>query len=138
MKENVTYTTPEGDSHKVLMVDEINKMVYINLVGSAHRWVHEPEYSTWKEVSTIYVPDMPAQMTDEQAQSVGEDIQSQSKNETDAISEQNSDAVDVCEQTTDGEGVVSGNSESISTSEEESENKIEEKPKRKRTVKKQD
>lgn len=74
MKINTLYKTPEGEYHTVLMVDELNKMVYINIGGSRHRWVHEPEYSTWTEVNTVYVPDIPAQMTDEQNESVGEEI----------------------------------------------------------------
>jgi ornithine cyclodeaminase/alanine dehydrogenase-like protein (mu-crystallin family) len=77
MKEGLTYKTPEGESHKILMFDELNKMVYINVIGSNHKWVHENEYSTWvvndtAEMPKIYIPDMPAQMTDEQAESVGE------------------------------------------------------------------
>ncbi len=60
-----TFKTPEGKIHKVLLFDEINKMAYINLVGSSHRWVHEPEYSTWKETDIYgeFIPDAPAQMT---------------------------------------------------------------------------
>jgi len=70
MKENKTYTTPEGKQEKVLMFDEINKMVYVNVEGSNHRWVHESEYSTWvsndtAEMPKIYIPDIPAQMVEE-------------------------------------------------------------------------
>lgn len=77
MKENEVYKTPEGETHKILMFDELNKMVYINVEGSNHRWVHENEYSTWvandtADMSKIHVPDIPAQMTEEQAESVGE------------------------------------------------------------------
>ena len=77
MKENVIYTTPEGKQEKVLMFDEINKMVYINVEGSNHRWVHESEYSTWTSNDTadmpkVYIPDIPAQMTEEQSATVEE------------------------------------------------------------------
>lgn len=70
MKENETYTTPEGKEHKILMFDEVNKQVYINIIGSQHRWVTESEYSTWTpnstaDMSKIYVPDIPAQMIEE-------------------------------------------------------------------------
>lgn len=78
MEANKIYTTPEGKQEKVLMVDEINKMVYINVEGSNHRWVHEPEYSKWvatdtaADIPNIYIPDIPAQMTEEQAKTVSE------------------------------------------------------------------
>ena len=75
MKEKEIYTAPDGTIHKILMFDELNKMVYINIVGTLHRWVHESEYSTWTvndtaEMPKIYVPDIPAQMIEEQAESV--------------------------------------------------------------------
>lgn len=79
MKKNTVYTTPEGKTHKILMFDELNKMVYIHIEGALHRWVHENEYCTWvtndtAEMPKIYVPDIPAQMTEEQAESVGENL----------------------------------------------------------------
>ena len=78
MKGN-TFTAPDGKVHKVLDFDEINKMAYINVFGSQYRWVHEPEYSTWTVNDTavmpnVYVPDTPAQMTEEQSASVQETI----------------------------------------------------------------
>lgn len=71
MKENIVYTTPEGNTHKVLMFDEINKMAYIHIIGGHHRWVHESEYSTWTvndtaEMPKIYIPDIPAQMIEQE------------------------------------------------------------------------
>lgn len=60
-----TFKTPEGKINKVLLFDEINKMAYINLVCSQHRWVHEPEYKTWIETDIYgnFIPDTPSQMT---------------------------------------------------------------------------
>ncbi len=150
MKVNTFYTTPEGDSHKVLMVDEINKMAYINISGTLHRWVHEPEYSTWKEVTNVYVPDGPAQMTDEQEESVGEksifdeDINSQSKTEENALQEPETSSLLQHPQEGFGEtgserGGVESSEQGNESPEESNENKSEEKkPKRKRTVKKKD
>lgn len=92
MKGN-TFTTPDGKIHKVLDFDEINKMAYINVEGSQYRWVHEPEYSTWTVNDTavmpkIHVPDIPAQMTEEQAASVTDeavvDKPKKTKKKTDA------------------------------------------------------
>lgn len=76
MELNKIYTTPEGTKEKVLMVDETNKMVYINTGGSRHRWVHESEYSLWESTDTgldipqIYVQDMPSQMAEKQSSSL--------------------------------------------------------------------
>ena len=77
MKKDETYTTPDGKIEKVLMFDEENKMVHVKTEGGIDRWVHQPEYSTWTsnntaEMPMIHVPDIPAQMTDEQANSVEE------------------------------------------------------------------
>lgn len=93
-----TFKTPEGTLYKVLDFDEINKMAYINTEGSRHRWVHEPEYNTWVETDIYgdFIPDIPAQMSEEQ--------------------------VTVSHQTTDENDVIE-------------EDVIEEKPKRKRTIK---
>lgn len=116
MKENIVYTTPEGNTHKVLMFDEINKMAYIHIIGGHHRWVHESEYSTWTvndtaEMPKIYIPDIPAQMTDEQ-------INSQSKTESHAVQITAANEVDVFEQATDGETMGSGNTQPEITTEE--------------------
>lgn len=83
MKENHTYKTPEGELHKILMYDDVNKMVYINLIGTSHRWVHDDEYKTWKEYDLYrdFIPDIPAQMSEEQINI------SQQKIEEDAIQE---------------------------------------------------
>ena len=59
------YKTPDGHIVKVLDFDEINKMAYINVEGSRHRWVHEPEYSKWEEFKPLYVPDSPMEMIDQ-------------------------------------------------------------------------
>jgi len=79
MKGN-TFTAPDGQIHKVLDFDEINKMAYIRVFAENYRWVHEAEYSTWTvndsgTVPYYHVPDIPAQMTDEQAESVGEKVE---------------------------------------------------------------
>ncbi len=60
--KNKQYKTPDGHIVKVLDFDEINKMAYINVEGSRHRWVHEPEYSKWEEFNPIYVPETPMEM----------------------------------------------------------------------------
>ncbi len=70
MKKGETYTTPEGKTEKVLMVDEENKMVHVKQEGGIDHWVHEPEYNTWTsnttaEMPMVYIPDIPAQMVDE-------------------------------------------------------------------------
>lgn len=70
MKKGLSYKTPEGETHKVLDFDEINKMVYINIIGTKHRWVHESEYCNWVVIDTgqmpkIYTPDIPAQIIEE-------------------------------------------------------------------------
>lgn len=75
MKPNEIYTTPDGKKEKVLMFDEDNKMVHVKTEGGSDRWVHEPEYRTWTsnntaEMPKVYVPDMPSQMTEEQAETV--------------------------------------------------------------------
>lgn len=94
MKEGLTYTAPDGQTHKVLMYDEINKMVYINLFGTRHRWVHEDEYSTWvvndtAQMPKIHIPDMPSQMTEEQAKSVNYDLETDElKPEQESVSEE--------------------------------------------------
>lgn len=67
MKQGETYTTPEGKTENILMVDEENKMVHVKTEGGIDRWVHQPEYSTWTsnttaEMPMIYIPDIPAQM----------------------------------------------------------------------------
>lgn len=69
MKGN-TFTTPEGETHKVLDFDEVNKMAYINVEGGQYKWVHENEYCTWvvndtAKMPKVYVPDVPAQMVEE-------------------------------------------------------------------------
>lgn len=80
MKVDTVYKTPEGKTHKILMFDELNKMAYIHIEGALHRWVHENEYCTWvvnntAEMPKIYIPDMPSQMTEEQAESVNYDLE---------------------------------------------------------------
>jgi len=75
-----TFTAPDGKIHKVLDFDEVNKMAYIRVFAESYRWVHEAEYSTWtvndSEIPKYYyIPDMPAQMTEEQAKSVNYDLE---------------------------------------------------------------
>lgn len=77
MEVNTIYKTPEGETHKILMFDELNRMVYINILGTKHKWVHENEYSKWVVNDTglmpnIHIPDIPAQMDEAQAAEVGE------------------------------------------------------------------
>ena len=104
-----SFTTPEGKTVKVLDFDPINKMAYINVYAGNFTWIHEKEYCNWvindtAQMPKFYIPDIPAQMTDEQ-------IKSQKKIIDDAVQIQTTNAVDVCEQTTDGEGVGNGNTE---------------------------
>lgn len=127
-----TLVEPNGTVRKIIDYDDVNKMVYVHEWGGHYKWVHEPEYSTWTRNDTanmpkVYVPDIPAQMTEEQ-------INSQSKTEEDAIREQITDEVDVCEQTTDGEEVGSRNAEPEIIA-EKGEDKSKEKVKRKYTKK---
>lgn len=110
-----TFTTPEGKTVKVLDFDPINKMAYINVYAGNFTWIHESEYCNWvindtAQMPKFYIPDIPAQMTDEQ-------INSQNKIIDDAVQIQTTNAVDVCEQTTDGEGVGIGNTEPKSVTE---------------------
>jgi len=72
-----TLVEPNGTVRKILDYDSLNKMVYVHEWGGHYKWVHEPEYSTWTRNDTanmpkVYVPDTPAQMTEEQAASVEE------------------------------------------------------------------
>lgn len=131
MKGN-TYTTPNGNTHKVLMFDEINKMAYIHLTGGHHRWVHESEYSTWTindtaEMPKIYVPDIPAQMTEEQ-------INSQSKTENDAIQEFSGSGI--LQHSQEGAGEEGGERERMEQGEQGDESTKESKVESKEKVKK--
>jgi len=104
-----SFTTPEGKTVKVLDFDTINKMAYINVYAGNFTWIHESEYCKWvindtAQMPKYYIPDIPAQMTDEQ-------IKSQNKIIDDAVQIQATDEMDVCKQTTDGKGVGNGNTE---------------------------
>lgn len=77
-----SFKTPEGEIIKVEDFDAVNKMAYVHISSGQYRWYTEAEYSHWERTGTaapipeyIYVPDMPAQMTDEQAESVGYDLE---------------------------------------------------------------
>ncbi len=72
-----SFKTPEGEIIKVEEFDAINKMAYVHISSGQYRWYTEAEYSEWVSTGTatiapdfFYVPDIPAQMTEEQAASV--------------------------------------------------------------------
>ncbi len=51
MKENSYYKTPEGIVHKVLIYDDVNKMVCVQDENHSlhNKWVHDSDYHTWVE-----------------------------------------------------------------------------------------
>ena len=132
------FKTPDGKEVKVIEFDEPNNIVYAQFPNGNKIWIGKTEYSTWKSSHTgevpkedyVYVPDIPAQMTEEQ-------INSQSKTESDAIQVGEPETISLDE--TPGDSSEMG--EGISQPEEpsqESEIKGEEKtvkPKRKYTKK---
>ena len=72
-----SFQTPEGETIRVEDFDADNKMAYVHISSGQYRWYTEAEYSTWTRNDTavmpnIYVPDVPAQMTEEQSASVSE------------------------------------------------------------------
>jgi len=77
-----SFKTPEGEIIKVEEFDAVNKMAYVHISSGQYRWYTEAEYSTWVSNGTapvtpeyVYVPDMPSQMTEEQAESIGYDLE---------------------------------------------------------------
>lgn len=75
--KGLNFITPEGETVTVLDFDAANKIAYVHLFSGQHQWFTEAEYSQWKsanvaKVDYTYVPDIPAQMTEEQAESVEE------------------------------------------------------------------
>ena len=84
-----SFKTPEGEIIKVEDFDAINKMAYVHISSGQYKWYTEAEYSDWVSTGTatikpeyIYVPDMPAQMTDEQAELVEEETEKPKKKTT--------------------------------------------------------
>ncbi len=74
-----SFKTQEGEIIKVEDFDADNKMAYVHISSGQYRWYTEAEYSTWTRNDTsvmpkIYVPDVPAQMTEEQTASVTEEV----------------------------------------------------------------
>ncbi len=51
MKENSYYKTPEGIVHKILIYDDVNKMVCVQDENHTlhNKWVHDSDYHTWVE-----------------------------------------------------------------------------------------
>ncbi|MES2382400.1 MAG: hypothetical protein V4538_15240 [Bacteroidota bacterium] len=75
------YLSENGDLMNVTIIDEENKQVFATKNGWNASWFLEKEYSTWKVVEKIYIPDIPAQ------------INSQSKTEENAIQEPSTSSV---------------------------------------------
>lgn len=86
-----SFKTPEGEIIKVEDFDAANKMAYVHLSSGQYKWYTEAEYSDWVRTGTatptpeyVYVPDAPAQMTDEQTASVTEEAPKKTKKKKDA------------------------------------------------------
>ena len=58
MKENSYYKTPEGIVHKVLIYDDVNKMVCVQDESNPlrNKWVHDNEYNLWSECDAYGEP----------------------------------------------------------------------------------
>ncbi len=118
--------TNHGKCVEVLYFDADHKMKYVDFGQGDKHWVGEPEYKDW--VSPIYVPDGPAQMSEEQ-------ILSQHKIEENAIQIGESETLPLDAPASNCREVEQGIPESEQPTEESNEVTSEEKPKRKRIVK---
>lgn len=67
-----TYKTKEGGSVQVLTFDEPNNMAYVAYESGEKKWVAVQDASDWIP-ENIYIPDIPAQMTEEQEESVAKE-----------------------------------------------------------------
>jgi len=81
-----SFKTLEEEIVTVEDFDAANKMAYVHIQSGQYKWYTEAEYSDWVSTGTatispeyIYVPDIPAQMTDEQAESVVEETEKPKK-----------------------------------------------------------
>ena len=68
------YKTPEGKVVKVICYDEPNNMAYFDLGEGEKRWVAKMDYEKWEKVY-YHIPDMPAQMSEEQEVKIESEIQ---------------------------------------------------------------
>lgn len=90
------FKTSEGKEVNVIEWDEPNNIAYVKFPNGNKIWVGKKEYSTWESIGdsdvpvtkSVHIPDMPSQMTEEQAESVNYNL------ETDELKED----VDVTEE----------------------------------------
>lgn len=89
------FKTPDGKEVSVIEYDEPNNILFAKFPNGNRIWVGKKEYSTWESLGGeevpktkhIHIPDMPAQMTEQQADSVNYDL------ETDGIKSEQTEII---------------------------------------------
>lgn len=103
---NSKFKTQDGKDVNVIEWDEKNNIAYVKFPNGNKIWVGKKEYSTWEAIGdsevpmtkSVHIPDMPSQMTDQQAKSVNYDlVTDQIKTESDAIQEPSTEKIPVDE-----------------------------------------
>jgi len=77
--ETKQYIGINGDVMKVEMVDEERKQVYASVNGMNRQWFLERDYSLWKEMPTVYIPDIPAQIIEVNEESANQVLNTEEK-----------------------------------------------------------
>jgi hypothetical protein len=81
------FKTENGTEVKVLEYDEPNKILFALFPYGRRIWIGKTEYSKWKKISKekplevnktehIYIPDIPAQMTEEKSEVISDEVES--------------------------------------------------------------